>query len=494
MSTVLVLLVTTIVAYLVHRYFKNKRFNDMLKKLPSPPAAPIVKHVKHFRKLEGMMEMIGGFLDEYDGMVLLHPGPNINYFAVADHKLLEYLCTNTKNVIKSPRYKLFERWLGENGLFTAEGELWKKHRSLVTPAFHFQILEQFVDTFNAVSAEFIDILQTQVNKEIDIYHYVNLCALDIISETAMGVSVNAQRDSVSKYVHCVQEMLRIIAVRSFSPLKVHDWIFRLTSDYQKEEEAMRVLKGYTNSVIERKQKALDNGESRIVNQEKRRRLAYLDLLLENRGVSITDEDISNSVEGFMFAGHDTTAIAMGCTLYLLATHPDVQQRAFEELRDILGDDKNKVATYKDLQEMKYLEMVIKEALRLFPPAPIISKQILEDYEFNGYVLPKGLSILGMVHCIHRREKYFPNPNTFDPERFSPENQSKILPFSYLPFGAGHRNCVGQKFAMHEMKIVVSSVLRNFELLPIDGFKMVLVPQIVHKPKNGIKVKLVERKY
>ncbi|KAK9696604.1 Cytochrome P450 [Popillia japonica] len=493
MASAFILACVAILAVFVYRYFKNKRFNELLNKLPSPPGLPVLGHVSKFKKLEGLMDMITEYVDEYDGIVLLRPGPTIKYFAVADHRLVEYLC-NSRKVVKSKRYRLFERWLGRGIFtFTTEYDQWKIHRNLITPAFHIQVLEQFVPTFNSVTDVFLEKLSENVNKTVDIFELVNLCALDIIAETALGVPLHAQTNSFSKYVNSLEELLRIIAVRSFSALKVHDWIFRLTNDYDKETEALKVLKGYTNSVIDAKQNTSRSNGATVNGIDKKRRLAVLDLLLEKKGV-LTESELSNLVEGIMFAGHDTSGVAMAALFYLIALHPEVQDKAFEELRDIYGNDLEREVTYKDLQEMKYLEMVAKEALRLFPPAPIISKQLLEDYEFNGYIIPKGLNALVSIHSIHRREKYFPNPNKFDPERFSPENQSNITPFSYLPFGLGPRNCVGQKFAMLEMKAVVSKVLRKFKFLPVDDFKLTMIPQIVQKPKNGIFLKVVRRQY
>lgn len=200
----------------------------------------------------------------------------------------------------------------------------------------------------------------------------------------------------------------------------------------------------------------------------------------------------------------------------------------EELNDIFDNDKEKAPTYRDLQDMKYLEAVIKEAMRLYPPVPIFGRHLQENITFgkrtiytiifvliinlllDDKVIPAGTTLGVFSYGIHRDPTYFPNPEKFDPERFLSDNQKK-LPYAYIPFSAGHRNCIGnlfinvvlknteifyvagQKFAVLEMKSVVSRILRTYKILPVSPpHKLMLVAEIVLKSKNGIRVQIEKR--
>ncbi|KAK9685622.1 Cytochrome P450 [Popillia japonica] len=144
--------------------------------------------------------------------------------------------------------------------------------------------------------------------------------------------------------------------------------------------------------------------------------------------------------------------------------------------------------------MRYLEKVIKEALRLYPSVPIFGRQLQEDAEFDGGIIPKGVTLTTFAYGMHRDPKLYPDPEKFDPERFTLENQSTRNPFAYVPFSAGPRNCIGQRFAMLELKAVISNVLRHFEILPADGYKPILIPNVVLKSLNGVEICLKERNF
>ncbi|KAF2888571.1 hypothetical protein ILUMI_17602, partial [Ignelater luminosus] len=252
------------------------------------------------------------------------------------------------------------------GLLTSGSVKWKKHRKILTPAFHFQILEQFVDVFDHYGNILVKKLGQEIGrKSVDIYPYVTLCSLDVICATSMGTQVNAQDDSESKYVFSVKEMSRIVIEKTFSALKRFDSFYYFSKDYHKETKALNILHGYTNSVIRSRKEELIKNDGHNDNVAlgkddigRKKRKTFLDLLLEYRkdGQSMTDEEIREEVDTFMFEGHDTTSAAIAFALYALAKNPDVQEKAVEELRSIFAADKDRPATHRELQEMKYLEM------------------------------------------------------------------------------------------------------------------------------------------
>ncbi|CAN7942101.1 unnamed protein product, partial [Ixodes hexagonus] len=193
-------------------------------------------------------------------------------------------------------------------------------------------------------------------------------------------------------------------------------------------------------------------------------------------------------------GHDTTAVGISWALYLIGLHPRVQERIQDELEDIFGSDTERDATMNDIRRMKYLECVIKEAQRLFPSVPLIARLLQQDWKYDGYIVPKGTVCLVAIYVLHRDPDAFPNPEEFIPERFLPENGAGRHPFAYVPFSAGPRNCIGQRFAMMEMKTLVSRVLRNYTLHSMDQRdKIQLAAELVLRPRDGLRMKLKSRK-
>ncbi|KAJ8943364.1 hypothetical protein NQ318_002597 [Aromia moschata] len=318
-------------------------------------------------------------------------------------------------------------------------------------------------------------------------------------KTAMGVSINAQTNCDSDYVFAVKEMCRITFERSLSPIKMFDLLYPLCIDFYRERRYLKTLHDYTDSVIRSRRQELAKGNKQIENDEQvgsKKKMAFLDLLLNTTmdGKPLSDDFIREEVDTFMFEGHDTTSSAISFALYCLAQHPVIQERAFEEQKILFAKDRSKPVTYRDIQEMKYLDLVIKEVLRLYPSVPLIGRAADKDIEFkDGHVIPKDVSIFIFVYGANRDPKYFSEPEKFDPTRF--ENADGSYPYSYIPFSAGSRNCIGQKFAMLEVKSAISKVLRNYELLPATPkHEPVLLPQAVLSSANGIRIKIRRRKW
>ncbi|PSN43009.1 Cytochrome P450 4C1 [Blattella germanica] len=189
-----------------------------------------------------------------------------------------------------------------------------------------------------------------------------------------------------------------------------------------------------------------------------------------------------------FQGHDTTTAAIGWALQLLASHPEIQQKAYEEVKSFFIQDSDHNLT---MQDMKYLEMVIKETLRLYPSVPLTGREIKEDVVIDGYTIPAGMKVAVIPYHTHRVEEHFPHPEIFDPDRFLPENVSKRHPYAYIPFSAGPRNCIGQKFAMLEMKSTLSHILYNYKL-QATGKVPPALPELILRPAVGVYLKITKR--
>ncbi|KAJ9577095.1 hypothetical protein L9F63_006332, partial [Diploptera punctata] len=248
------------------------------------------------------------------------------------------------------------------------------------------------------------------------------------------------------------------------------------------EECLRILHGFTNKVIQERKKLrkVTENNTTISNKEKeeeflgkKKRLAFLDLLLETSegGKHLTDTDIREEVDTFMFEGHDTTSAGICWTLFLLGSHPEIQDKVYKELESIF-EGSNRPATMRDLAEMKYLERTIKESLRLYPSVPFIGRILKEDTKIGNYLIPGGCMMNLQIYHVHRNSDQYPDPEAFNPDNFLPERVAQRHPYAYIPFSAGPRNCIGQKFAILEEKTVISSVLRNFKLNSlVDSIKL-----------------------
>jgi len=225
-------------------------------------------------------------------------------------------------------------------------------------------------------------------------------------------------------------------------------------------------------------------------------LAFLDLLLDasDDGRVLSDADIREEVDTFMFEGHDTTAANLCWTVFCLASNPKAMIKVQEELDGIFGHARSRDITKDDLAQMKYLDCCIKESLRLFPSVPLFARYIKQDIPLDdGRKIPAGANAVIVSFFLHRDKTRFPDPEEFQPSRFFPENAVGRHPYSYVPFSAGPRNCIGQKFAVMEEKVVLAKLFLNFSFEACDNIEnMRVVPDLILRPKDGIIVKMTQR--
>uniref|UniRef100_A0AC34QSD9 Cytochrome P450 n=1 Tax=Panagrolaimus sp. JU765 TaxID=591449 RepID=A0AC34QSD9_9BILA len=327
----------------------------------------------------------------------------------------------------------------------------------------------------------------------------------------MGIRLGIQQGANPEYCESVRRLSEIMWLRMRSPWFWNQPLWYLSGYGAETDRHLKIVQGFTEKVIasrktERKRVRSDSvssGSSRSSEQEiweqenlgtKARRQAFLDLLLEMQEENkLSDSDIREEVDTFMFEGHDTVSSAMGFTVYMVAHHPEVQEKIFEELKGILEPDETRV-THEDISRMRYLEQCIRETLRMFPTVPIIGRVIQDEIDINGFRIPKGITAMIAPFAVHRDKHYYENPDVFDPDNFAPEKVSKRNPFAYIPFSAGPRNCIGQKFAMMEMKVVLSRFFLRFKAIPsVHELENRGLPELVLRPKKGCPIRIVRRK-
>ncbi|XP_041362839.1 cytochrome P450 4V2-like [Gigantopelta aegis] len=503
MAAVLLIVAVTSFILLLIWFFKTYETRQRVNQIPGRPALPLIGNA-HQLQTSGFgfyKQLFDYSMENRDyGMFRIWLGvqPLVGIFKP---EFVEKLLNSTTILDKAPVYNFLHPWLG-TGLLTSTGTKWHTHRKLLTPTFHFKILNDFITVFNEKSQILTRRLSGKADgKPFNIFQHITLCALDIICETAMGKNVKAQEKSDSEYVTAVYKMGNLIMTRIKTPWFWNKLLFGMLGPAREHDRCLDILHQFTQQVIENRRDQLktrtsgDQSADGAVGEKKR--LAFLDLLLNTMHADgsqqLTDEEICEEVDTFMFEGHDTTAAAMNWTIYLIGSHQDIQERIHRELDEIFGNT-DRMVTSDDLKEMKYLERCIKEALRLFPSVPSFGRTLTQDLELGKVKLPVGTAVAVFLPALHRNADFFPDPDVFDPDRFSPENSVGRHPYAYVPFSAGMRNCIGQKFALMEEKIVLSSILRKFHVESVQT-QDELRPQfeLILRPENGIIVKLTERK-
>ncbi len=492
---VLTLSFTAFILWYIRRFFNHLAF---LRRFPNPslfflpglghaylgvgvkPEKALQFAVKLCRDDDPEMRKGAAILGEWPVLVCFHP------------ETVEPILSSSTNIAKSFEYELVKPWLS-TGLLLASGNKWRGRRKMLTPAFHFKILEDALHVFNGNGDKLADAFQRQGGNgetAIDILPFVTNFTLDVILEAAMGKRLDIQEGKAScEYPEAIHGLLHFFQVRQRSPWLYPEPLFMLSPMYWKQRKFLKVVHDFTKGVIKERKAEFQ------YEKEAKKRVAFLDLLLNLQASSngqFSDEDVQEEVDTFMFAGHDTNASAMSWTLLLLACHSEAQKRVLDEQRGIFGDDDAGDVEHAQLSRMRYLEACIKEALRLFPSVPVMGRQLLDDLEVDGETAPKGATAIVFTYLLHRNETVWgKNAGEFVPERFlegSVESaEAPRHPYAFVPFSAGPRNCIGQKFAMMEQKTGISKVIRRLKLEKITAFEDVEpIVEIVTRPDRPIK--------
>ena len=408
----------------------------------------------------------------------------------ADPKWAEAVLSSQELITKSDFYDFLHEWLGF-GLLTSTGKKWKNRRKILTPTFHFTILNDFAEVFQEQSELLVKRLNDLAGsgKELDIQTPIGLVALDIISETAMGVKINAQQSSTSEYVQAVLRMTAHVQRRQRNPLLWPNFLYGITHYGIEYKKDLKTLLDFTNNVIEKRISDRNFDQEEPVKATKK--IAFLDLLLDLYVKGEIDlQGIREEVDTFMFEGHDTTAAAMSWSIYMIGLYPEVQKKIHEEIDSMPDDD---LPVIDKVRNLKYLEAAIKEALRLYPSVPLYGRYVSKSTVIDNKLVPKGTSLLLLSYGLHRNKAYWTNPDDFNPDRFLADDFATRHPYQYVPFSAGPRNCVGQKFALLEEKIVLYNVMKYFSVKTVQAIKDVkLHGEIILRSNNGLWVELQRR--
>ncbi|XP_013185532.2 cytochrome P450 4g15 [Amyelois transitella] len=530
------LIVVTAALWLLWRQQNQSRLYRLGNRLPGPPALPLFGNALSAIgiKTTDVIRICLNYSAQYGPVVRAWLGNRL-YVFIQNPDDIEVILNSQIHIEKSDEYDLFKPWLGE-GLLISKGNKWRTHRKLIAPTFHINILKSFISVFNQNSVNVVKKMKREIGKTFDVHDYMSETTVDILLETAMGITRKTQDESGFDYAMAVMKMCEIIHQRHYKLWLRLDYTFKFSSFFKKQIKLLEIIHGLTNKVIKSKKEIyLDNKAKGIVTPTmdeltrtnvdteanktisdnvfkglrddldfidendvgEKKRLAFLDLMIESvqSGTNIiTDHEIKEQVDTIMFEGHDTTAAGSSFVLCLLGVHQDIQDKVYDELYEIFGNSDRPV-TFADTLQMKYLERVILESLRLYPPVPAIARKLNRDVTIvtNNYVIPAGATVVIGTFGTHRREDYYKNPDKFDPDNFLPENTANRHYYSFIPFSAGPRSCVGRKYAMLKLKILLSTILRNYKtvsVVPESDFN--LQADIILKRSDGFRIRIEPR--
>ncbi|XP_077512103.1 cytochrome P450 4V2-like [Amblyomma americanum] len=422
---------------------------------------------------------------------------------------VQTLLTSKTNLRKPLVYNFISSWLGDHNILTAVGDSWRFKRRLMTPAFHFKVLEDYVSTFNyngTLLVERVDKLTAkQPGEPIPAFRIVQNCALDVITKVLMGVDLGSQIDTTdTSFANHFNMLMFLIGVRVFRPWMWHDSLYDRTLEGRLYHQSIREMEKYTLAVLERRkgklQQIAEELESvpqdyAVTGDEEERDSVIVDRFLKAhlQDSRYSIDEVKKDIDCLLFAGTDTTTSAVGWAFYMLGLHPKALAKVHQELDDIFCGDTVRDITGDDLKRMKYLEMCFKESLRLFPPVPIIGRVLEEDLTIDGYKIPKGVTCFINMYSLHRNPEYYKDPDMYIPERFLTPEVRNRHPFSYIPFSGGPKNCLGQRFAHMEAKTLLAKVLRKYTMestRPVSQLRITY--ELILKARGGLRIWFRER--
>lgn len=393
------------------------------------------------------------------------------YFVNDAHLVQEVLLKQVKRFQKPFTVKYTAKeFFGEN-LFTSDGPLWQVLRSTIQPGFHQQRMQGYADIMVNYTKDLVD--QWQTEQTVDVPAAMMDLTLGITTKAFFGQDL---RDRAAG-----QAIIRFteLFVQRISSFPIPAWL-PLRSNFAIKQQIALGDRYLSPLIAERRESGQDQGD-------------VLSMLIQAQAADttglLTDHQIRNEVSNLFAAGYEVTAHTLAFTLYLISQFPEVEARLLAEIERVLG---RRSIAVSDLEQMPYLEQVLKESMRLLPVTTVLSRQAVEPVVLNGFTLPKNSLVLVAPWTLHRRADYFPEPLRFDPERFSPDRRDAIPKYAYLPFSGGPRSCIGSAFAMMQMRITLATILQRYRLTPVEGYQFEPYFSFNTRPKHGLVMTLQPR--
>ncbi len=450
---------------------KKRQMTKDLFDLPGPESNTLVGHLIDF----GQDPL--GFLTkcehEYGEIVPLRLGLTPACL-LSQPDYIEQVFKDRLLFIKSRGFRALRTLLGE-GLFTSEGESWFRQRRLAQPVFHQKRIAGYGESMVANTEQMLN--EWQDGETRDIQPDMMRLTLSVVMKSLFNFDVSQKEAKV--VAHALD-----VAMDWFDSKRKQNFIFW---EWFPRPENVR----YKNAIAQMDKTIYDIIEQRRTSGEEPGDL--LSMLMQARdeedGTQMTDKQLRDEVATLMLAGHETTANTLLWTWMLLSQHPEVQNKLLEELQDVLGSRSPSVA---DISRLRYTNMVIKEAMRLYPPVALLGREAVQDCQIGDYEVPAGCLIMMSQWVMHRNPRYFEDPEEFKPERWADDLEKQLPRGVYFPFGDGPRICIGKGFALMEAVLLLATIAQKFQLTLVPDHPIVPQNSLTLRPEYGLKVVLHKR--
>lgn len=405
-------------------------------------------------------------------MLLSHP-----------REIEQCLLTDNKKFVKNFGLTFFLRPLLGNGLLLSERDVWLRQRRLIQPAFSKRQVDSYAPAMTDLTARML--ADWRDGDERDIAAEMMHLTMAIAGKTLLGVDVGGAYEEVAE---CLQAVLGDFLRRFGSPWPIPYW-FPTPGNWRLKRTINR-LDRIIQRLIEQRRSALPAGGFAEAGASD-----FLSLLIqardENDGGGMTDLQLRDEVMTMFIAGHETTANALAWTWRLLGLHPEAQARLWAEVDQVLT---GRTPTPADLPALPYCEQVLKESLRLYPPAYVIGRRATEDCHLGDHFIPRGHNVLMSQWIVQRDERWYHRPDDFLPERWTAEFQQSLPKYAYFPFGGGPRVCIGNGFAMLEATLILARIAQRFEMIALDPEPMPLLAGVTLRARQPMRVRLRARNF
>ena len=386
------------------------------------------------------------------------------YFASHPDYIRDVLVTQDRNFTKWFAVDRIKEVLGD-GLFVSEGEFHHRQRRLAQPAFHRERIASYADDMTALASRLRE--RWQPGSSIDVCSEMNWLAMMIVARTLFGADVESETEKIRESLSEILDQFE----RSLLPI----------ADREDFENAM---KGLDNTVYQIIQQRRENNVHRD---------DLLSLLLQaedaETGERMNDLQLRDEAMTIFLAGHETSANAMAWSWYLLSKHPEIESRFHDELDRVLG---GRAAKMRDIPDLALTGRIFSEALRLYPPLWAVGRRAMRECQIGDQTVAAGSVVVLSAYVTQRDARWFPNPETFDPDRWTNERRAERPRFSYFPFSAGSRSCLGEAFASMEGVLSLATIGQKWKLRLVPEHRVELQPQLTLRARHGIKMRVEPR--
>jgi cytochrome P450 len=440
---------------------------------PGPQGEPLFGSSRTYA--DNPFRFISGLEDAYGDIAYFDMGP-METIQLCDPTAIERALVSESDRFRKPDFQgdALGDLLGD-GLLLSEGETWEKQRKLANPAFSMARLSGMADRITGHAED--RITEWDDGDVIDVERVMTRTTLDVILDLMMGVELSEDR------VETIETQLEPLGQRfEPDPLRFAAPEWMPMPDDAEFNRAVNTLDSLLDEIIEAREPTAGSGDDGPMD--------FLSILIRARDDGVeSPEQLRDEMMTMLLAGHDTTALTLTYTWMLLSEHPDVRDRVYDELDSVVGDDRPGM---EHVRELDYLEWVIQEAMRLYPPVYTMFREPTEDVTLSGYQIDAGTNLMIPQWGVHRSGRFYDDPEQFVPERWRPERASERPRFAYFPFGGGPRHCIGKHLAMLEAQLIIAVVAMEYELEFLGELPIELMPSLTAHPRQEMSMQVTRR--